>query len=311
MRPTQAVVVAGALALAGCQQGADQAPPTAPPTETVASPDTSSSGYPPLQSVPPRPQLSYTVQQQRQIVEALVADRENARYTSQVIRYRSGLSSLPPPPAPPPQVAVVLPAVAADEPAVVEPDLTEQQTLIDFLASLRRQIFSDEPEPAAETLPPAAPEALTPASPSSAQANVPAEQLGPAPLPPARGAVVARMAARPHVVDELLDESIAQAPLPSDHTAAVARPEALRQVDATPTAPVPAPRPAATLTVALPSARPLVPAPPPTKPVVPVRSPNAPEPAGDRSAAVLQSGHPWADARASTRKQIIVAKAAS
>ena len=57
-----------------------------------------SAGYPLLQSVPPRPQLSYTVQQQREIVEALIADRENARYTSQVVRHRSGLSSLPPPP---------------------------------------------------------------------------------------------------------------------------------------------------------------------------------------------------------------------
>ena len=57
--------------------------------------------------MPPRPQLSYTVEQHRAIVDGLVADRENARYTDQVIRYRSGQSSLPPPPAPPAAVAAV------------------------------------------------------------------------------------------------------------------------------------------------------------------------------------------------------------
>jgi hypothetical protein len=63
--------------------------------------------YPSLYSVPPRPQLSYSVQQRRAIVEGLVADRELARYTDQVVRYRSGQSSLPPPPEPPRAVAAV------------------------------------------------------------------------------------------------------------------------------------------------------------------------------------------------------------
>ena len=63
--------------------------------------------YPSLYSVPPRPQLSYSVQQRRAIVEGLVADRELARYTDQVVRYRSGQSSLPPPPEPPREVAAV------------------------------------------------------------------------------------------------------------------------------------------------------------------------------------------------------------
>lgn len=58
------------------------------------------SGYPALQTVPPRPQLSYPVEQRRTIAEGLISDRENARYTSQLVRYRSGRTDLPPPPRP-------------------------------------------------------------------------------------------------------------------------------------------------------------------------------------------------------------------
>ena len=79
------------VALASCQDVAEE---TAEP-ETVAV----ESGYPSLHTVPPRPQLSYPVEQRRAIVDGLVADRENARYTSEVIRYRTGLSSMPPPDA--------------------------------------------------------------------------------------------------------------------------------------------------------------------------------------------------------------------
>jgi hypothetical protein len=77
------------------------------------------SEYPSLHTVPPRPRLSYSVQQSRAIVDGLVADRENARYTDQVVRYRSGQSSLPPPPAPPAAVAAVVPE------GPVEPPRTE------------------------------------------------------------------------------------------------------------------------------------------------------------------------------------------
>ncbi|MDX1540096.1 MAG: hypothetical protein R3349_01705 [Geminicoccaceae bacterium] len=52
--------------------------------------------YPPVASVPARPQLSYTVEQEREIVDALISDRENARYTGSAVRYRSGLSDAPP-----------------------------------------------------------------------------------------------------------------------------------------------------------------------------------------------------------------------
>ncbi|MGH6918992.1 MAG: hypothetical protein ACREJ0_14965, partial [Geminicoccaceae bacterium] len=121
--------------------GDDRASATAEPA-APAEPR-AEAGYPPLQGVPPRPQLSYTVQQQRQIVEALIADRENARYTSQVIRHRSGLSSLPPPPAPPEPATpmIIEPAVGSGDELGPERRLADQETLVDFLGAL----FFDEP----------------------------------------------------------------------------------------------------------------------------------------------------------------------
>lgn len=58
-------------------------------------------GYPPVQTVPPRPMLSYPVEQRRAIVEGLVGDHENARHTAQLVRYRTGQTDIPPPPRPP------------------------------------------------------------------------------------------------------------------------------------------------------------------------------------------------------------------
>jgi hypothetical protein len=56
--------------------------------------------------VPPRPRLTYPVEQRREIVEGLISDRENARYTDQRIRYRTGQSDVPPPAEPPDPLAV-------------------------------------------------------------------------------------------------------------------------------------------------------------------------------------------------------------
>lgn len=93
----------GSLGLDGCSSldrlvfGTDP-DPTARPVE-VAPLDTSEP-YPPVSSVPARPQLSYNVQQERAIVDALISDREHARYTGSAIRYRSGVSGQQPrPPA--------------------------------------------------------------------------------------------------------------------------------------------------------------------------------------------------------------------
>jgi hypothetical protein len=144
------------LFLASCQ---DLAGETAR-TETVAG------AYPSLHTVPPRPQLSYPVEQRRAIVDGLVADRENARYTSEVIRYRTGLSSMPPPERttvaavplevePAPQSA---PAAAPGAPPVVEraPELIyEDDDLGSFLQDMRDDQVEEAPsgEPDARAAP--------------------------------------------------------------------------------------------------------------------------------------------------------------
>jgi outer membrane protein OmpA-like peptidoglycan-associated protein len=92
------------MVLASCQNAAEE------PGLTEAVP--AQSDYPSLHTVPLRPQLSYTVEQRRAIVDGLIADRENARYSNQVVRYRTGLSGLPPPATPP--VAAAPPTAAPD-----------------------------------------------------------------------------------------------------------------------------------------------------------------------------------------------------
>ncbi len=77
--------------LAGCQIGPD----TGPDPEVDAAP------YPALSTVPPRPRLSYSIDQRREIADALVSDRANARYDREVVRYELGLDDTPPPAQPP------------------------------------------------------------------------------------------------------------------------------------------------------------------------------------------------------------------
>jgi hypothetical protein len=125
------IALMGFVALASCQSvdrsgAATAAREAAPepaadqvePTATAAS----TSAYPSLHTVPPRPRLSYNVEQRRAIVDGLIADRENARYTDQVIRYRSGQSSLPPPPAPPAALAAMAPEGLVEPPPRTEPE---------------------------------------------------------------------------------------------------------------------------------------------------------------------------------------------
>ncbi len=318
----------GGSILPGCQNtGDDGAPVTAaeaPAGEAPAGEAPAAIGdelpagtpYPPLQTVPPRPQLSYTVQQQRQIVEALIADREHARYTGQVIRYRAGLSSLPPPPAPPePAVkAAIEPAMASAQPrGESAPRLVKQETLVDFIAALRRQFQSDPPEttapvsaeaegpaPSGEPEQPgrAAPEALPdtpdPQEPAPAAAATPADQeVGQAPVPPGRSAVAARLEASPSLIDQIVDETVAQTPLPPEQSALAARLAAADQIEpeeTPPVAPLPARRPATSSSaeVALPVLRPATvsfPAPPPIKPVLPAGSSTDRAQLGDEDAA--------------------------
>lgn len=76
-----------AAALAGCQIG----PATGPDPEVEAAP------YPALSTVPPRPRLTYSIDQRREIADALVSDRANARYDREVVRYELGLDDTAPP----------------------------------------------------------------------------------------------------------------------------------------------------------------------------------------------------------------------
>jgi hypothetical protein len=284
----------GGLTLPGCQEMGDDRAAASFDPGPAAEPE-AGAGYPPLQSVPPRPQLSYSVQQQRQIVEALIADRENARYTQQVVRHRSGLSSLPPPPTPPEPARPVSfePAIATPAP---EPSLTQQESFVDFIAAL----FSDgEPdaEPAAaerdvSELPqmPVAPEE-TPARPDCGEPASRVDAVStPIPLPPARTAVAVRAAAGPDVIDSLVDPAVPQAPLPSGQPALAARLAAADQIEAPP-GHVPVLRPDVTL-----SADAAPPAPPPVKPIVPTDAPLPPtpaeKPADYRSAAAAGSWPP-------------------
>jgi hypothetical protein len=120
------------MVLASCQNPAQDPGPTG---AVPAQPD-----YPSLHTVPARPQLSYTVEQRRAIVDGLIADRANARYSNQVVRYRTGLSGLPPPATPP--VAAVPPIAA---PPIAAPDIATAGEV------------SPAPD-GARALPPAAPE---------------------------------------------------------------------------------------------------------------------------------------------------------
>ena len=209
-----AILSTGVIVLLGCQNAGDDVATQArggSPAEEVASDD-----YPLLQTVPPRPQLSYTVQQQREIVEALIADRENARYTSQVVRYRSGLSTLPPPPAPPvsevteaPEQAAPAGGAPSTKPDAAKPkeSLLRAETFDVFLRALSRKFGSDAPKPAA---PPEAPttsvepkqdtsqDAAAPdVVPTAGSVNDSADEIAPqAPSPPTGTAVAAPQAAR-------------------------------------------------------------------------------------------------------------------
>ena len=165
------LVLTGLVALASCQSIDELW--TAAPAPVAAEPPKASREYPSLHSVPPRPQLSYDVQQRRAIVDGLVADRENARYTDQVVRYRAGLSGLPPPPTPPKVVAAAVPEgplepvepeTQAAEPDAPAPsfedddggrfgDQYEDDTLGDFVDELARDPDEDAPADAGSSSP--------------------------------------------------------------------------------------------------------------------------------------------------------------
>jgi hypothetical protein len=176
------------VALVGCQMlglGDEPDPPRPAHLEGRAE---SVLTYPSLHTVPPLPQLSYPVEQQREIVERLISDREHARYTDQRIRYESGLSSLPPPPAPPESLAdasaevnQIVPAAPASPASPAAPAPTPQATPSapapgslysddDSLDDVMQDLMRDTAPPAAAGRPAAAPAGVAP------EAATPTEQ---------------------------------------------------------------------------------------------------------------------------------------
>jgi outer membrane protein OmpA-like peptidoglycan-associated protein len=91
------------LLVGGCSGALENVPPR---PAAIEDPAVADAAFPELASVPARPQLSYTLEQRREIAEGLVADRANARYTGDALRraldrpVRPDMAPpLPPPPA--------------------------------------------------------------------------------------------------------------------------------------------------------------------------------------------------------------------
>jgi hypothetical protein len=87
--------------LAACAGAPDASSPSADaqrPADVAASPALDERGYLDLRSVPPRPDLTYTVGEREAIARELVADRDNARYAAWEVRRDAGFDDLPPPP---------------------------------------------------------------------------------------------------------------------------------------------------------------------------------------------------------------------
>jgi outer membrane protein OmpA-like peptidoglycan-associated protein len=209
------------VALASCQDLAgDTAQGSAGESAQEAAntePVTVAEGYPSLHTVPPRPELSYTVKQRRAIVEGLVADRENARYTSAVVRYRAGLSSMPPPESKP--VAAV-PLELGPEPRddaaarsvapIDRPDVDatpgrtyDRDDLDSFMQDLLDSQGAARGEPQARAAPPGAKPSAAPVlaadTPQARAQVVPATMPARPPAPASTSGVVTAAAESQHV----------------------------------------------------------------------------------------------------------------
>jgi hypothetical protein len=173
--------------LSGCQPAAAPEPGVSP--ALPASP----TAYPDLASVPPRPRLTYTVEQRREIADELVADRENARYRSEELAYATGRRDTPPAPLPPPAPpapAAAPPPAAGPPPGdgeiarqYVEASLNEasdDRDLGDFMKRLDRKV----PDPAGPGTLVEAVKAVVPGGPAQGRAQ-PSAEATPAPTPAA------------------------------------------------------------------------------------------------------------------------------
>ena len=170
------------LLLSGCQPASGPEPGVSP--AQPASP----AAYPDLASVPPRPRLTYTVEQRREIADELVADREHASYRRAELDYATGRSRTPPaplPPAPPAPAPAAAPEVgpppgdAAIARQYVETSLNEasdDRDLGDFMKRIDRKI----PDPAGPATVVEAVEAVMPGgSAPAAEAQPPASATEP------------------------------------------------------------------------------------------------------------------------------------
>jgi outer membrane protein OmpA-like peptidoglycan-associated protein len=170
------------LLLSGCQPASGPEPGVSP--AQPASP----AAYPDLASVPPRPRLTYTVEQRREIADELVADREHASYRRAELDYATGRSATPPaplPPAPPAPAPAAAPEVgpppgdAAIARQYVETSLNEasdDRDLGDFMKRIDRKI----PDPAGPATVVEAVEAVMPGgSAPAAEAQPPASATEP------------------------------------------------------------------------------------------------------------------------------------
>ncbi len=98
--------IAGALLLGLLVSACGTAGPQLPPELAAAREKAAREPYPDLRDVPERPRLGYSIEQRRAIARELAADRANAAYEGQQLRYRTGLAATPPQPPPrPPQPA--------------------------------------------------------------------------------------------------------------------------------------------------------------------------------------------------------------
>ena len=187
--------------------------------------------YPSLASVPARPQLTYTLEQRREIAQGLVADRANARYAGDTLREDLGRPVEPDTAPPLPPLPVTAPRAADPESdltlAYIEDTLARESddgSLGDFLDRLeRRPPASAEarPSPAPPPEPPAEPAAVIedelPAA--SDAVAIPATAVAGAeprvePAPPAADAAPAFAAAAaeapPAPARETLPEAVAE-----------------------------------------------------------------------------------------------------
>lgn len=207
-RMTGRCVPMAALLLVACGDFVENIPPRPAASE---DPTIAETPYPSLATVPARPQLTYTLEQRREIAEGLVADRSNARYAGDTVRRELDRPVQPDtaPPLPPLPAAATPPATDAEADAdadlalaYVEDALardSDDGSLGDFLERLERRppaIAAAEPpieaEAAVEPTPmenepqssPPAP-ATTSSDTPAAEAETEADAGGPRRVPPA------------------------------------------------------------------------------------------------------------------------------